>query len=244
MNPCTSLHAMLDLGTREVCARIATASDTDRIGAGRRVKAELRDVLADPERCGFTAGQLAQLTAVTSQVPLPADVRVRLYRAALDGTSGVWVVDGRVTARPSQPLQLYRGALADQQATGPGSVRGGASWAADAAHAAHYVIELRQLGYAAGVWQTMVPPAALLGRVDVGGWSAREVIVDPALLGDVELTGIEPDAGVAALVRGSVAERAALGLADQQQRRSAAAWVPRAAAAGRGPSGFDMIRGR
>jgi hypothetical protein len=46
-------------------------------------------------------------------------------------------------------------------------------------------------GRETGVWRTEAPPDALLGRVDLG--DEEETVVDPARLGEVDLTGLEPD---------------------------------------------------
>jgi hypothetical protein len=85
------------------------------------------------------------------------------------------------------------------------------------------------LSVTSGVFRMVAPPEVLLGTLGYLHLEVAEVLIDPELLGDVELTGIEPQATPATALVG--------GGAPLALRRFGAA-------AGRGQSGFDLIHGR
>ena len=108
-------------------------------GLSARLASELRDVLAAPGRCGLTPSQLAMITAFTTHVVLLMELRRDLYR-----TAG-YVRAGRLAPRPTEPVELFRGAP-----TSGGAARAGLSWTRKAAVAGMYAGHGRRSASPAG----------------------------------------------------------------------------------------------
>ena len=84
-----------------------------------------------------------------------------------------YTVDGIVTARPTRPLKLWRGAL--------GEGRDGWSWTDDREQAAWFAARPFYEG-AAKVWVAKVPPEALLARITEARPGENEYVVDTRIV--------------------------------------------------------------
>lgn len=148
---------------------------------GARISAELAGAL---DGGTYDPADLRRLTVVTTHALLPAELRVRLYRAA--GAADRYVVNGRLERRPAGPVELYRAALDRESARGP-SWTDRLSIARDRYAARH----VDTWGAAETfIWRTVAEPGALLGEITMAG----EYVVNPALLGRIEM--VERMAGV------------------------------------------------